>query len=75
MISGYRRSRGWSYDHTYFFVAEFSRPFDAWTIDVDGKPQAAGARKGKGVRVQARFDFNDPGQAGAGEDRPFRRER
>ena len=41
MISGYRRSRGWSYDHTYFFVAEFSRPFDAWTIDVDGKPLAA----------------------------------
>jgi predicted alpha-1,2-mannosidase len=59
VISGYRRSRGWSYDHTYFFVAEFSRPFDAWTIDVDGKALAADAREGKGVRVQARFDFND----------------
>ena len=60
VVSGFRRSRGWSSDHTYFFVAEFSRPFDAWTIDVDGKPMADGAREGKGVRVQARFDFNDP---------------
>ena len=59
VVSGSRRSRGWSYDHTYFFVAEFSRPFDTWTIDVDGKPLSAGIREGKGVRVQARFDFND----------------
>ena len=62
MVSGYRRSRGWAYDHTYFFVAEFSRPFDAWTIDVDGKPLAAGAREGKGVACRPRFDFNDAGK-------------
>jgi predicted alpha-1,2-mannosidase len=58
-VSGFRRSRGWSSDHTYYFVAEFSRPFDAATIDVDGKAKKAGATDGKGVRVQARFDFND----------------
>ncbi len=59
VVSGFRRSRGWSSDHTYFFVAQFSRPFDAWTIDVNGKPLAADVRKGKGARVQARFDFKD----------------
>lgn len=62
VISGFRRSRGWSYDHTYYFVAEFSRPFDKSTIDVDGKELAAGATEGKGLRVQARFDFNNPAQ-------------
>ena len=62
VVSGFRRSRGWSSDHTYFFYAKFSRPFDAWTIDVDGKLLAAETRKGRGVRVQARFDFNDPAQ-------------
>jgi predicted alpha-1,2-mannosidase len=57
VISGFRRSRGWSYDHTYFFVAEFSRPFGSWTIDVDGKRLAAKTNEGKGVSVQTRFDF------------------
>jgi predicted alpha-1,2-mannosidase len=27
VISGYRRSKGWAADKTYFFVAEFSQPF------------------------------------------------
>jgi predicted alpha-1,2-mannosidase len=57
VISGFRRSRGWSYDHTYFFVAEFSRPFDSTSITIDGKRQAAKTAEGKGVSVQARFDF------------------
>ena len=29
VLSGYRRSKGWAADKTCFFVAEFSRPFDA----------------------------------------------
>ena len=28
VISGYRRSKGWAADKTYYFVAEFSQPFD-----------------------------------------------
>jgi predicted alpha-1,2-mannosidase len=60
VVSGFRRSRGWSYDHTYFFVAEFSRPFDNWIRVI--QPPVADTGEGKGVRVQARFDFNDPGK-------------
>jgi predicted alpha-1,2-mannosidase len=55
VISGFRRSRGWSYDHTYYFVAEFSRPFDASVVD-------AGVREGNRVGTTARFDFNDPSE-------------
>jgi putative alpha-1,2-mannosidase len=37
VVSGYRRSHGWADDKTYFFVAEFSRPFDAFGFHVNGK--------------------------------------
>ena len=64
VISGYRRSKGWAADHTYFFVAEFSRPFDAvGRIDVRrqaGWPDTAIA-KARASRVHgARFDFKMP---------------
>ncbi|MBN2577993.1 MAG: GH92 family glycosyl hydrolase [Pirellulales bacterium] len=60
VVSGYRRSHGWAADKTFYFVAEFSRPFDAVHIEVDGKPVAEGTRAGKGTNVQAVLDFNDP---------------
>jgi predicted alpha-1,2-mannosidase len=55
-ISGSRRSAGWAKDKTYFFVAEFSRPFQASQIDVDGKPSAE-PRQGSGKQVMAALDF------------------
>ena len=36
---------------TYFFVAEFSRPFDSRRSTIDGKRQAAKTAEGKGVSV------------------------
>jgi predicted alpha-1,2-mannosidase len=54
-VSGYRRSRGWSNDHTYYFVAEFSRPFDSSTVD-------AGSYDDRHVVSTARFDFKDPSE-------------
>jgi predicted alpha-1,2-mannosidase len=60
VVSGYRHSHGWAADKTFYFVAEFSRPFDAVHVEVDGKPVADGQREGKGTNVQAVLDFNDP---------------
>jgi predicted alpha-1,2-mannosidase len=51
VLSGYRRSKGWARDKTCFFVAEFSRPFDSFRIDVDGGPVDAHEGQGHGVRV------------------------
>jgi predicted alpha-1,2-mannosidase len=60
VVSGFRRSRGWAADKTFYFVAKFSRPFDAVHVEVNGKPVAQDARQGKGTAVQAVLDFNDP---------------
>ena len=57
VLSGYRRSKGWAPDKTCFFVAEFSRPFDSFGIEVDGKPVED--QQGKGVRVTAHVDYKD----------------
>ena len=69
VLSGYRRSKGWAADKTCFFVAEFSRPFDAVGIDVNGLHIAmpsppAPLPKGegsciKGKQVTARVDYKD----------------
>jgi predicted alpha-1,2-mannosidase len=59
LLSGYRRSKGWAADKTCFFAAEFSRPFDSASIEVDGKPVEA--REGKGERVTARVVYKDSG--------------
>jgi len=61
VIHGYRRSHGWADDKTYYFVAEFSRPFAAFSATVDGKPVEG--REAKGQRVNALLDFekvNEP---------------
>ena len=55
-ISGYRRSKGWAADKTFYFVAEFSRPFNACEILVDGKSLGS-AKSGKGTATHGRLDF------------------
>ena len=53
--SGYRRSDGWGGDKVYYFVMEFSRPFDssgAGQIDKDGPGNQSVGRETKG-----HFDF------------------
>jgi predicted alpha-1,2-mannosidase len=56
MLSGYRRSKGWAADKTFFFVAEFSQPFQSFGILADGKEPAPG-REGKGKEVLAEVAF------------------
>ena len=47
-VSGYRHSHGWANDKTYFFAAEFSRPFDSCGFEVDRKALPATAPRAKG---------------------------
>ncbi|MCE5269173.1 MAG: GH92 family glycosyl hydrolase [Planctomycetaceae bacterium] len=55
-FSGFRHSKGWAPDKTFYFVAELSQPCDGWTIETDGKA-VANAPQGRGKRVNAHFDF------------------
>lgn len=55
-FSGFRHSKGWAPDKTFYFVIELSQPCDGWTIETDGK-QAADASEGRGKLLQAHFDF------------------
>lgn len=59
VLSGYRHSRGWAADKTFYFVAQFSRPFDSHSFEVDRKPVAPGASEAKGQWLVARVDFKD----------------
>jgi predicted alpha-1,2-mannosidase len=58
VISGYRRSKGWAKDKTYYFVAEFSRPFDACVFQVNDKELPAGSIEGKDKHVIGTVNFN-----------------
>ena len=59
VLSGYRHTHGWANDKTFFFVAEFSRPFDSVSFEMDGKPVAEDVREAKGRRLLAQLDFKD----------------
>ena len=48
-------SDGWGGGKTFFFVAEFSRPFDAAGVDVDGKRLAGKQGKRQANQGQLRF--------------------
>ncbi len=54
-ITGYRTAGGWGGDKTFFFVAEFSKPFDAFGLESNGKPGEGKVVNEKNVR--AHFDF------------------
>lgn len=58
-IRGYRRSTGWAADKTFYFAAEFSRPFKSLGIEVDGKTVSAREAKGKHVTAHADFPPSD----------------
>lgn len=54
-VSGLRRSAGWGGSKVYYFVAEFSRSFDAATIAQDNKDITAKEAHGGDLKVH--FDF------------------
>jgi predicted alpha-1,2-mannosidase len=53
--SGYRKSDGWGGDKTFFFVMEFSRPFDAAGV-AQGDKDVAG-KQTIGQETKGHFDF------------------
>jgi predicted alpha-1,2-mannosidase len=54
-VTGYRRSNGWGGDKIYYFVIEFSRPFDAAGLVSDQKNVESKEIRGK--NLQAHLDF------------------
>jgi predicted alpha-1,2-mannosidase len=54
-ITGYRRNAGWGGDKIFYFVLEFSRPFDAAGLSSDQQPVEG--KEAKGRNLQAHFDF------------------
>ncbi|BDD12769.1 alpha-1 2-mannosidase (plasmid) [Fulvitalea axinellae] len=61
-VVGYRRSKGWAMDHTVFFVAKFSKPFEAIEIFAEDQP-VAGVTEKKSKNLKAALRF----KTGAGE--------
>ena len=59
LISGSRRSKGFAGEKTFYFVAEFSKPFEQVDFNVDGKRVEGKAASGK--LVWAGLDFSDLG--------------
>lgn len=57
-VVGFRYSKGRVSGHVVYFVAEFSRPFDSWMIEVDGTPQVEYTRHRtfRGLRNRFRAD-------------------
>ncbi len=55
-IEGYRRTNGWAFDHTYYFVARFSQPISEFLPALDEKPVKGSKQlKGKNVKAALRF--------------------
>lgn len=56
-ISGYRISNGWGGQRAIYFVMEFSRPFDSFGIEQEGK-RLNGAHAATGKIVKAFFNYS-----------------
>jgi predicted alpha-1,2-mannosidase len=54
-VSGFRRSAGWGGDKIYYFVLEFSRPFDGAGLTSDH--QQVESKEARSKNLQAHFDF------------------
>lgn len=55
-ISGYRISKGWGGERDIYFVMEFSKPFDSFGLDRNGK-HLHGFRDAVGRNVKAFFNY------------------
>jgi len=54
-VTGFRRSDGWGGDKVFYFVIEFSRPFDGAGVAADHKPVVG--KQATGQNLQAHLDF------------------
>ena len=55
MVCGYRHSKGWAVDKTFYFAAKFSRPFEKIIVNCDGKTSADPNVSGKSVYALLSF--------------------
>jgi predicted alpha-1,2-mannosidase len=55
-VEGYRRSSAWAKDQLVYFVAEFSKPFKASGVALDGRV-VEGRREARGKDIKAFFQF------------------
>lgn len=56
-IVGLRRSSGWAKDQYFYFVIEFSKPFESFGIAIDDK-LTEGLKEGKGKNVKGVFSYS-----------------
>ncbi|MFA7229271.1 MAG: GH92 family glycosyl hydrolase, partial [Melioribacteraceae bacterium] len=55
-VEGFRKSRGWAQEHTVYFVAEFSKPFESFGTVVNGELNEGNSRaEGRDVKGYVRF--------------------
>ncbi|HTJ77725.1 MAG TPA: GH92 family glycosyl hydrolase [Rariglobus sp.] len=54
-ITGWQCTDGWAKDKTFYFVAEFSKPFDRVELQLDGKVAIGSEAHGKAVKGAVHF--------------------
>ncbi|AFN74829.1 putative alpha-1,2-mannosidase precursor [Melioribacter roseus P3M-2] len=57
-VKGYRRSAGWAKDHTVYFYAVFSKPFESRSVFKNDKPVNNKEAAGKNVKAAFHFRTN-----------------
>lgn len=57
-IEGFRRSRGWADDHTVYFRARFSQPFNSVESSIDGVPY--NEKSGNGTKIALAAIYDNP---------------
>ncbi len=58
IVKGYRRSAGWAKDHTVYFYAVFSKPFESRFVFKNGRPINTKEVTGKKIKAAFRFQTN-----------------
>jgi predicted alpha-1,2-mannosidase len=56
-IVGWRQSDAWAKDQLIYFAAEFSQPFTAFGVSIDGR-ESPGLREARGKDIKAYFRFD-----------------
>jgi predicted alpha-1,2-mannosidase len=56
-ITGSRSSEGWGGQRAIYFVMQFSKPFDSFGVEQDGRRLAPGTRAGQGRNLKAFFNY------------------
>ncbi|MDR2763853.1 MAG: GH92 family glycosyl hydrolase [Tannerella sp.] len=58
-VAGVRKSRGFTRDHSYYFAARFSKPFEKTTVWNDGAVSESRTVEGKSTKMHLAFRTSD----------------